>query len=77
MLCSKCLGSGKVMGNGMIFEDCYCDEGIEKADDLPPVPVLDKRSKAYREAILRLMKENGMDRNAATKAFETEFNKLS
>lgn len=72
MLCKKCYGSGRIMGNGMIYEKCNCDQVI---DEKKPVAI-DKRSKSYRDAIEKLMVTNDIDRDEAAKVFESEFNKI-
>lgn len=54
--CVKCGGVGKLLGNGMLSRMCtYCD-GLGKIDDdeskpSQEKPAIDKRSKAYRDAI--------------------------
>ena len=74
MRCSKCQGSGTVMGNGMIFRDCDCDAGETR----PVQPVqIDKRSKAYREAIEKIMASGDVSREEAVKVFESEFDKIA
>ncbi len=74
MLCSKCYGSGTIMGNGMIYHDCNCDDSA--TSNKAPI-IIDKRSKAYREAIDKLMITNDIDREEAVKAFESEFDKIA
>lgn len=71
MLCSKCQGTGQYMGNGMIYLDCDCDEPIKE------LRVIDRKSKAYREAILNIMKETESTREQAIKVFESEFDKIA
>ena len=79
MLCQKCFGSGTVMGLGMMYEDCYCDdlETTEKKNVKSKPVQIDKRSASYREAIKKIMSENSMQREEATSLFESEFNKLA
>ncbi len=79
MLCQKCFGSGTVMGPGMMFEDCYCDdsETTEKKNEKHKPIQIDKRSASYREAIKKIMSENDISRDEASNLFETEFNKLA
>ena len=74
MRCSKCQGSGTVMGNGMIFRDCDCDDGV--AREVKPVSI-DKRSASYREAIKKIMESNEVSREEAVKVFEDEFEKIA
>jgi hypothetical protein len=61
------------MGSGMIFKDCDCDDG--QAYEVKPVSI-DKRSKAYREAIEKIMATGDVSREEAMKVFETEFDKI-
>lgn len=83
MLCSRCYGSGEIMGQGMMFQDCSCLYAEEVQNDLPknqcqPKSIqIDKRSKEYREALAKLMQENKMNREDAAALFEEEFNKIA
>ena len=70
MLCRKCYGSGRVMGNGMIYQDCDCETYIHK-------PVIDRRSKVYRESIDNIMKASDISRDEAVKIFDSEFEKIT
>ncbi len=74
MRCSKCQGSGTVMGNGMMYHDCDCDDGQEP--EAKPVQI-NKRSKAYREAIEKIMASGDVTREEAVKVFESEFDKIA
>lgn len=75
MVCRKCYGTGRFMGNGMIYEDCECED-METVSEHKPIQI-DKRSKAYREAINKLMISNEVGREEATKMFESEFDKIA
>lgn len=74
MRCSKCQGSGQIMGNGMMFHDCDCDDGQEHA---PKVVTINRRSKEYRDAIDKIMKSGDCSREDAVKVFESEFDKIA
>ena len=74
MRCSKCQGSGQIMGNGMIFLDCDCDDGQGCE---PTVTPINRRSKAYKEAIENIMKSGDCSREDAVKVFESEFDKIA
>jgi len=79
MLCQKCYGSGKLLGNGMMHVDCSClyDDDIEEGPNAAPKPVqIDKRTKAYREAITKIMHVNEISKAEAEKIFEEEFYRL-
>lgn len=79
MLCQKCFGSGTVMGLGMMYEDCFCDDLqiIEKKNDTVRPIQIDKKSASYREAIKKIMSENNISKIEASSLFESEFNKLA
>lgn len=62
------------MGSGMIFKDCDCDDG--QTPIIKPVPI-DKRSKAYREAIDNIMAADDVSREEAVKMFESAFDKIA
>ena len=74
MLCRKCYGSGRIMGNGMIYHACDCKDVLAAVKE--PITI-DKRSKAYREAIEKLMVTHDIDRDEAAKVFESEFDKIA
>ena len=82
MRCLRCQGSGKLMGNGMISEDCDCDDGHVYEDKEPvvkePEPMkINRRSKAYKEAIENIMAASECTRQEAVKVFESEFDKIA
>lgn len=57
--CKSCLGSGRVMGGGMIFKDCEHCDGDGKISDIPTKTVadprlIDKRTARYKSAIKRI-----------------------
>jgi hypothetical protein len=79
MLCYRCGGTGKYLGNGMIMTHCdLCDENKKIniiAKDLPKVKV-DRRSKSYIVAIEEIMSLNpGIDKAEAVKIFDEAYNK--
>jgi len=66
--CLSCAGSGQVLGNGMIIDDCKNCGGIGKVNAIDaPVSsdntvsdtsahnVIDRRSKAYKQSIKELL----------------------
>lgn len=71
--CFACVGSGKIMGGGMIMKDCpHC-----AGSGFIAIRELDKRSKTYRDAIDKIMKLNeGISRDEAAKMFDDEYEKL-
>ena len=75
MLCSMCAGTGEIMGPGMIFKDCACQYDSDDYE-VPKSVTIDRRSKAYRDAISKLMRENDISRDAAVELFEEEFYKI-
>jgi DnaJ-class molecular chaperone len=71
--CSACMGSGKIMGGGMIFKDCPECGGVGKI--LPKEPVkatIDKTSPHYKQAIKEL-RAKGLKQKEAEKVFQEEF----
>jgi len=75
MLCDKCYGSGEVMGPGMIFRDCGCDNG--RIPEPVKAPRINRRSKEYKDAISNIMEASECSREEAVKEFETEFYKIA
>ncbi len=79
--CSTCVGSGEIMGGGMMMMDCPRCEGVGKifddAGDKKPVKVeIDRRSKSYKESIAKIMASEDVDRDRAVEIFDEEFAKL-
>lgn len=80
--CSTCVGSGEIMGGGMMMMDCPNCYGAgkilsihSKVDKVESVPV-DKRSKGYKEAINKIMELQEISRDDAVAVFDEEYNKL-
>lgn len=73
MLCYRCGGTGKYLGNGMMMTDCtLCDDGkvIEKS-----APKIDRKSKSYQTAIKEIMAINpDITRAEAVKMFDKAYN---
>jgi hypothetical protein len=84
MFCKKCGGSGKFLGNGMITMNCrecsnkkHVDSSISKLEDNNSKFKIDKKSKAYVEAIRDIMTLNPeISRREAAKIFSETFDKL-
>ena len=70
MRCTKCNGTKRIMGMGMIYKDCDCT-------DIPKAVTLDRRSKAYKEAIDKIMQTNDCSREDAIDVFDSEFDKIA
>jgi DnaJ-class molecular chaperone len=78
MFCSRCGGSGEVYGNGMLKIDCFvCDgDGSYEPEKVVKTVRIDKKSKAYRDAIKELMALNpNIDKGEAARMFEEAYNK--
>lgn len=75
MYCSRCNGTGRYLGNGMMLTDCnLC---IEKPSESLCEPVIDKKSKPYQKAIKEIMALNpSITRKEATKMFEDAYEKV-
>ncbi len=79
--CSRCVGSGEIMGGGMMMMDCNACDGAGKIDDAPvervaPVVKIDRRSSTYKEAIKKIMDLHGCSSTKAVEIFDEEFSKL-
>ncbi len=80
MLCIKCGGTGRYLGNGMMMADCnVCDgddsepKAVKGKDVLPPI---DRKSKSYQKAIKDIMAVNpSISRPEAIKMFDEAYNK--
>jgi len=78
MFCSRCGGTGELYGNGMIKIDCSTCDGYGSYEEKEVVKPgkLDKKSKAYKDAIKELMALNPeLKREEAAKLFEDAYNK--
>lgn len=80
--CNRCVGSGEIMGGGMMMQDCAACEGSGKIDNDPVViqPVslanVDRRSRTYKDAIQGIMDLRECSREEAVKVFDDEFSKI-
>lgn len=78
MLCYRCGGTGKYLGNGMMTTKCtICDEsGHVKAEAAEEKPPIDRKSQSYQKAIREIMALNpSISRPEAVKMFEEAYNK--
>ncbi len=87
MFCTKCAGSGEYRGNGMITVTCTSCFGHGLLDDKDEEETeklametgvidkkIDRRSKAYRDAIKKIMDINpSITYQDSVKMFEKEF----
>ena len=84
MFCKGCAGSGKILGNGMIKMNCpqcsnkkHVDSSVSNLEDNNSKFKIDKKSKAYVEAIKDIMALNpDISRREAAKIFSETFDKL-
>lgn len=74
MRCKLCNGTGQRNGMGMMMIDCECKD--ISSDDSGPMRI-DKRSKAYKEAVDKIMTTYDIGREEAAKTFEEEFSKIA
>lgn len=72
MRCTKCQGSKRIMGGGMIYRECDC----VLQESIPINVPIDKRSKEYKESITKIMKLYDCTRQEAADLFEEEYNKI-
>jgi len=73
--CKTCHGSGKVMGGGMMLQDCEDCDGrgkIEYEDFYEDV----KNSPEYNKAVDKIAQNENVSQDKAKEMFEDEFNKL-
>lgn len=88
--CLNCAGSGQVLGNGMIIDECKSCFGVGKIDDVDTNSsgsvhsddngsakhIIDKRSKAYRQSIKELLKTDpSLTITQAQELFENAYKK--
>lgn len=83
MFCSRCAGTGEILGNGMIMIECITCEGdgeysLDKpANDENTDVKIDKRSSHYKDAIKEIMQLNpDISRDKAAKMFEDTYSKV-
>lgn len=81
--CKRCVGSGEIMGGGMMMMDCVaCDGTGEVSDIVKPevapvtVAVIDRRGKTYKEAVMKIMDLHRCSKDEAVQIFDEEFSKL-
>lgn len=81
--CNRCVGSGVVMGGGMMMDECNPCEGTGKISDVPAVIItpdvatIDRRGKTYKEAVVKIMDLHSCEKDEAVRIFDDEFSKLS
>lgn len=78
MFCTRCAGSGEILGNGMIMDVCTtCDgHGYYDPTEKAAVPI-DKKSPSYKDAIRDIKKLNPkLTRKDAEKIFEETYNQV-
>lgn len=75
MFCSRCGGTGELYGNGMIKIDCSTCNGDGAYE--PKEKKIDRKSKAYKDAIKEIMALNpATTREEAVKLFEDTYDKV-
>ncbi len=77
MFCTRCSGTGKYLGNGMMIADCdLCDDGEIIERDISPATKVDRKSKSYKTAIKEIMALNPeISRSEATEMFDKAYDK--
>ena len=83
MLCIRCGGTGRYLGNGMMMADCnLCDDGqylpekSEKSEKSEKNPKINRKSASYKKAIKDIMLLNQeISRDEAVKMFDSAYNK--
>jgi hypothetical protein len=81
MKCTRCNGTGKYMGNGMIMANCYLcdDEGdmVETNAVVSEIDQIDRKSESYKKAIKDIRAVNpGISKKEAVKMFNDAYQKV-
>lgn len=71
--CMPCAGSGKIMGGGMLIQDCVSCDGLGKLEKDLKTREAESYSKAIKE--IKALYKNMTD-DEAKKIFDEEFEKL-
>ena len=76
MLCYRCGGTKKYLGNGMMLTDCnVCNKKYEPIE--VSISKIDRRSESYRKAIKDIMSLNPtLSRIDAVKMFDSAYDKI-
>ena len=80
MICYRCCGTTRYLGNGMIETDCtICVDG--KIVEKKPKPIedhkIDRKSKSYKTAIKDIMELNpDISKEDAVKMFDDAYDKV-
>lgn len=82
MLCYRCNGTGKYLGNGMMQTDCNICDGLTGTtgakDSIATKDVkIDRRSQSYKDSIKEIMALNpDLTKEDAVKLFDETYNKV-
>lgn len=76
MLCHRCGGTGKYLGNGMMMTNCtLCDDDGRIVETKEPK--IDRKSKSYQKAIKDIMAINPtISHTEAVKMFDNAYDKV-
>jgi hypothetical protein len=76
MLCYRCGGTGRYLGNGMMMTDCtLCDDTGNLIKESQPK--IDRHSSSYKKAIKEIMALNpSITKDEAVKMFDKAYNKV-
>lgn len=75
-LCTRCYGTGSFFGQGMMPQNCNCEDIIHKKTDVC-LKDIDVKSDSYKSAINDIMKLNPkMSKKEATKIFNETYDKV-
>ena len=74
MLCKRCNGEGRYLGNGFMMTDCtFCSEE-EQTNEAPSLDKINRKSKSYQKAIKDIMAINpDISRQEAVKMFDEAY----
>lgn len=74
--CSICIGTGTVMGGGMMMEDCRHCDGTGKIYEVDTKEIMNKQSEGYKKAKLRIKSlDDAMSDDEAEKLLDEELEK--
>lgn len=74
--CSRCVGSGTVMGGGMMMSECYDCDGTGKIKEEKITEVMSKESEEYKKAKERIKSlDENMTEDQAEKLLDEELDK--
>lgn len=77
MVCERCNGARRYLGNGFMMTDCnLCNDKQNTTLPIVPIEKIDRRSKSYKIAIKEIMNlDQKITRQQAEKMFDESYAK--